>query len=114
MRSAPNNGFFSNFKIVNIVEQNIEQVKQLCRSHHVDKLYLFGSFLSGKSNDASDIDLLVRFGNVDLYHYLDNYLNLKASFESLFHKPVDLVEEQTVKNPILKSSIERSKKLIYG
>jgi len=99
---------------MNIVEQHIEQVKKLCQSHHVDKLYLFGSLLSGKSKGSSDIDLLVRFGNVDLYLYFDNYIGLKDSLESLFKKPVDLVEEQTIKNPVLKSSIERNKKLIYG
>jgi hypothetical protein len=29
-------------------------------------------------------------------------------------KSIDLVEDQTVKNPILQRSIDRNKKLIYG
>ncbi len=82
--------------------------------HHVEKLYLFGSMLSGKIKDTNDIDLLVRFSNMDLYYYFDNYINLKNSLERLFKKPVDLLEEQAIRNPVLKSSIDKNKKLIYG
>ena len=99
---------------MNIVESNIDTIRKLCQKHHVAKLYLFGSLQKGNRKETSDVDLLVKFGNIDLYHYFDNYLDLKNSLESLFKKPVDLVEEQTVKNPVLKSSIDRSKKLIYG
>ncbi len=38
----------------------------------------------------------------------------KEALEKLLQRPVDLVEEQTIKNPILKQSIDKSKKLIYG
>jgi predicted nucleotidyltransferase len=77
-------------------------------------MYLFGSVLTGKFVPESDVDLLVNFGNVSLFHYFDNYMGLKDGLEQLFKRPVDLVEEKTVKNPVLRRSIERSKKLIYG
>jgi predicted nucleotidyltransferase len=41
-------------------------------------------------------------------------MEFKEELEQLFKRPVDLVEEKTVKNPILRRSIEQSKKLIYG
>lgn len=99
---------------MNIVEQNIKTISELCQLHKVDHLYIFGSILSDKFHAGSDIDLLVKFGDVPLYYYFDNYSDFKESLEKLLGRPVDLVEEQTVKNPILRKSIDRNKKLIYG
>ena len=99
---------------MNIVERNIASVSDLCRQHKVRNMYLFGSILTNKFSSESDIDLLVNFGDINLYHYFDNYMDLKDGLEQLFNRPVDLVEEKTVRNPVLRRSIERNKKLIYG
>lgn len=99
---------------MNIVEQNKTNIENICKSHEVEKLYVFGSAVSGNLKPTSDIDLLVKFGKVDLYNYFDNYLDFKELLEKLLNRTVDLVEEQTVKNPILKKSIDRNKRLIYG
>ncbi|MDR3133177.1 MAG: nucleotidyltransferase domain-containing protein [Prevotellaceae bacterium] len=99
---------------MNIVEQNMGNVARICEQHKVSNMYLFGSILTDKFSADSDIDFLVNFGRVDLFHYFDNYMGLKESLEALFRRPVDLVEEKTVKNPVLRRSIERNKKLIYG
>jgi predicted nucleotidyltransferase len=98
----------------NIVEQNMEIISELCKQHKVKNMYLFGSILTENFSSDSDIDLLVNFDQVNLFHYYDNYIELKDALEHLFKHPVDLIEEKTVKNPILRRSIERSKKLIYG
>jgi len=73
------------------------------------ELYAFDSTGSGNFRPDSDIDLLVKFGNVDLFNYFDNYMDLKESLEELLNREVDLVEEQTLKNPILIRSINRNK-----
>ena len=95
-------------------ENNIEKLKKLCEQYHVDKLYLFGSALTSKFNATSDIDFLVKFQQIDLAEYYDNYMNFKENLKKLFGRDIDLVEEQTLKNPILINSIDRNKKLIYG
>jgi predicted nucleotidyltransferase len=41
-------------------------------------------------------------------------MNFKSNLENLFGREVDLVEEQTLKNPILINSINKSKELVYG
>ena len=46
--------------------------------------------------------------------YFDNYMDFKERLEKLFGREVDLVEEQTLRNPILINSINKSKELIYG
>ena len=75
---------------------------------------LFGSILTRKFSSDSDVDILVNFEHVDLFQYFDNYMELKEELEHLLGRPVDLLEEQTVNNPVLKCSINRNKKLIYG
>jgi predicted nucleotidyltransferase len=75
---------------------------------------LFGSILGSSFNEKSDIDFLVRFKNIELLKYADNYFDLKFSFENLLNRPVDLLEEQSLKNPFFLDAINESKKLIYG
>ncbi|MDX5346266.1 MAG: nucleotidyltransferase domain-containing protein [Hymenobacteraceae bacterium] len=99
---------------MNLIQKHIEVIKTLCEQHKVERLYVFGSVLTDKFNENSDVDFLVKFGEVDLFDYFDNYMNLKEALEKLLQRPVDLLEEQTLKNPILKKSINKTKKLIYG
>jgi predicted nucleotidyltransferase len=97
-----------------IIDQNIEDLKLLCVMHNVESMYIFGSALNTSFNPKSDIDLLVKFKSIDLSKYFDNYLDFKEKLEKLFGRNVDLVEEQTLRNPILIKSINKSKELIYG
>ena len=93
---------------------HIERIKALCNLYNVEKMYLFGSALNSSFNEASDIDLLVKFKPIALVNYFDNYMNFKENLESVFGREVDLLEEQTLKNPILINSINQTKELIYG
>ena len=99
---------------MNIVEQNIKEVSLFCKQHKIENMYVFGSILTNDFSSASDIDLLVNFENIEPEKYFDNYIELKTGLEQLFNRSVDLVEEQTVKNPVLRRTIDRNKKLIYG
>lgn len=98
----------------NIVEQNISGVFELCRSHHVKNMYVFGSVLTDRFSSGSDVDLLISFEQVAPSQYFDNYMELKEKLEHLLSRPVDLLEEQAVRNPVLRRSIDRNKKLVYG
>lgn len=99
---------------MNEVDKNISLIHHLCDNHGVDKLYLFGSILGNSFNEKSDIDFIVRFKNIELLKYADNYFDLKFSLENLLNRPVDLLEEQSLKNPFFLDAINESKKLIYG
>ncbi|WP_445716716.1 nucleotidyltransferase family protein [Flavobacterium sp.] len=106
--------FFYKFALMGIVDKNIEDLKKLCIMYNVEKMYLFGSALNANFNMKSDIDLLVKFKSIELSKYFDNYMDFKERLEKLFGRKVDLVEEQTLRNPILINSINKSKELIYG
>jgi predicted nucleotidyltransferase len=79
----------------------------------VKELYLFGSILTNKFVETSDVDLLVQFGNMDIDHYFDNYMDFKDELEDLFNRPVDLVENQAIKNPVFRKVVDREKQLVY-
>ena len=79
----------------------------------IEELYAFGSVLNESFTNESDIDFLVRFGKVDPKEYYDNYIDFKQALETLFLRNVDLIEVQTLKNPILRQSINKNKMAIY-
>lgn len=99
---------------MNMINQNINSINSLCKSHKVEKLYAFGSVLTEKFSDKSDIDLIVKFSDVDLLDYADNYFDLKFSLENIFKRSVDLIEEQAIRNPYFKKVVEQKRQLIYG
>ena len=99
---------------MNLIERNIDRIRDLCIKHKVSKLFVFGSVVTDRLKKGSDIDFVVNFQKIDLYDYADNYFDLKYSLEDLFRRNVDLLEEKAIKNPYLRQSIDSSKQLIYG
>ena len=99
---------------MNIIEKNIEKIRELCKKHKVANLFVFGSVLTDRFTKGSDIDFIVDFNDVDLYDYADNYFDFKFSLEDILNRDVDLLEDKAVKNPYLRKSIDSSKQLVYG
>ena len=96
-----------------LIEQNTDRLIELFVNHKVRQLYLFGSVLTNHFKESSDIDFLVQFSQVDLLEYFDNYMDFKEQLESLFERPVDLVEDHAIKNPVFRKVIDQQKQLIY-
>jgi len=96
------------------IEPYRSQIEEACRNHQVKTMYVFGSASTETMSENSDVDLLVKFKSFDLSQYFENYMSLKAELKKVLNREVDLLEEQTLKNPFLIRSIERSKELIYG
>lgn len=99
---------------MNLLDKNIKAIEHLCSKHKVDKLFAIGSVLTERFKNDSDIDLVVKFHEVDVFSYADNYFDLKFSLENLLRRDVDLLEDKAIHNPFLRKSIDESKQLIYG
>jgi hypothetical protein len=69
--------------------------------------------LTDRFADDSDIDFLVEFSTIDILEYFDNYMDFKENLEALLKRPVDLVENQAIRNPIFRRVLDRDKKLVY-
>lgn len=98
---------------MNIVERNIDRLIELCKNHKVSELYIFGSILTEKFSDNSDIDFLVQFEKIDILEYFDNYMDFKEKLEMLLGRPIDLLENQAIHNPVFRKVVDRDKKLVY-
>ena len=99
---------------MNIVDQNIDKIRDLCFKHKVANLFVFGSVLSDRFSKNSDIDFIVDFRDFDVYDYADNYFDLKFSLEGILKRKIDLLEDKAINNPYLRKSIDSSKQLLYG
>lgn len=97
-----------------LIELNIHKIFELCRRHKVKQLFVFGSILTDRFNDQSDVDLAVVFEPISHEDYADNYFDLYHAFESLFNRAIDLVEYDAVKNRFFKQELDETKQLIYG
>lgn len=92
----------------------MKEIEALCKKHKVTRLFVFGSILTDRFNEESDIDFVVDFDRENVTDYFDNYFNLKYALEDLLKRKVDLLEEQTIRNSYLKKSVDQTKTLIYG
>jgi len=96
------------------IKVNRGEFLSLCKSHEVEELYAFGSSISNRFNEqTSDIDLLVELKTKDPIKRGESLLDLWEKFERFFHRRVDLLTNSSIRNPILRKSIDSSKVLIY-
>ena len=95
-----------------LIELNITKIIDICRNHKVKSLAVFGSVLTDRFNDKSDIDFLIDFENVslDTFDYVDNFLSLLASLENLLGRTVDLVVGESMRNKYFIQNVNRTKK----
>lgn len=96
-----------------LIKQNLKRLDELCASHHVQEMYVFGSVLGDAFNETSDVDFVVRFGEVPIKEYFNNYMDLKEDLEALFMRDVDLIEDKAVKNPIFRKILDRDMRIVY-
>ncbi len=97
-----------------IITDSFDKIVALCERHRVLSLYVFGSVLTPNFNPNSDIDFLVHFNTADIADYVTNYFSLKHSLESELGRPVDLVEDQSIRNPIFRHNVDKTKVPLYG
>ena len=99
---------------MNFLSQYDTQIADLCRRYSVERLFAFGSVLTDRFNDESDVDLIVDIADESSLEYADNYFNLKFGLSDLFGRPVDLLENKALRNAQMRKHIDESKQLIYA
>jgi predicted nucleotidyltransferase len=97
------------------IEEYRTGIVRLCeKCKVVGKLYFFGSALTPHFDAlASDIDVLVETENLLPEEKGEQLIALWDGLETLFNRKVDLLTENSLRNPFLKKEIEQTKKLIY-
>lgn len=100
---------------MHLITDNLEQIYALCRKYGVKTLSVFGSILTPRFNENSDVDFSATFyPEEDPLVAGENFLNLYMDLEDLMGRRIDLVDEDNLKNPYFKEELEETKQLIYG
>ncbi len=98
----------------NILKQSIDEIKLLCKSLRIKRLYAFGSVVSERFNEQSDIDFLISFDDtLSFSEYTDNYFSLHNKLRNILKREIDIVTEKSLSNPYFIESINETKELIY-
>lgn len=80
----------------------------------VKKLYIFGSALTPQFDEnKSDIDIFVETEELTPVEKGESLILLWDNLEQLFNRKIDLLTDNSLKNPYLKKEIETKRKLIY-
>ena len=87
----------------------------LCKSNNVENLYVFGSSITNRFDEnSSDIDLLIELEPSDPMERGESLIRIWDQLEHFFQRRVDLLTYSSIKNPILKKTIDATKILIYN
>ena len=98
-----------------ILERNLPALKKMCADYNVKSLYVFGSVLTDRFSEKSDLDFIVSFtDNVPLLDYADNFFDFRDDLSRLLGRRIDLVEESTLSNPYFINEVNHTKQYIYG
>jgi predicted nucleotidyltransferase len=101
--------------MIDLIQNNLNEMIAACKQHHVQTLSLFGSAAKNTLDEDSDIDLLVAFSDeIDVLDYADNYFSLLDRLQDILKRNVDLVSSKSLKNPVLREDVYRSKLELYA
>jgi predicted nucleotidyltransferase len=101
-------------KMKKSIQLKLAEFLTLCKSHNVKNIYAFGSAVTEDFNDeSSDIDLLIEIDSEDPIERGENLMKIWDKVEDFFQRKVDLLTNSSIKNPIPRNNIDRTKILLY-
>jgi len=101
--------------VIELIENHAAELAELCRTHYVRTLEVFGSAANGKFDPTtSDLDFLVDFAEVPQGQRSKAYFGLWFGLEDLYFRKVDLVETSAIRNPYFLSSVNENRQVIYA
>lgn len=100
---------------MHLITDNLQKIIALCHKYKVKTLYVFGSILTPRFNDNSDVDFLAKFQREDDPLVAgENRIQFYIHLTELMGRKIDLVDEDCIRNPYFREELEETKQLIYG
>lgn len=102
--------------MIETLQQLSQPIADVCRRYGVKRLDVVGSAARGTDFDpsSSDYDFVVRFSPQSVHQPLEEYFGLRAALADLLHRDVDLIEENAIRNPYLRATLDQSRQTIYA
>lgn len=97
---------------------NMDKIVALCKKYKVAKLWVFGSILTPRFNDESDVDFSVDFDDKIIkdegLDWADLFFDFMHELEAVFGRRIDLVCDDAVTNSHFRKELDMTKQLVYG
>lgn len=95
------------------IEEIKEMIYEILKKYGIEKAYIFGSYARGEADKQSDVDIMIKKGN------LKTLLQLSAlayEIEQILKKQIDIVIEETYTDDIQYDSetIKLAKNIFYN
>lgn len=93
----------------------LPKLAELFAKHQVKNAFVFGSAVTEKFSNKSDVDFLVNLKeNIDPVEAGEHLWDLQDELAELLKRDVDLVTERSLKNPYFIGVLNQTKVAIYG
>lgn len=100
--------------LARVIADNINKIKALCEQHKVKELYVFGSAVTDKFNQESDVDFLIEFNEVSIDDYAVNYFDFVEKLQSLLGREIDLVTAKYLRNRFFIQELNETKQILFA
>lgn len=97
-----------------VLDEDLEQIADMCVRYHVKRLGIFGSAVTDEFDETSDLDVSVIFEREGFTGSFERYMGLKEELEELFGRPVDLVTADRIRNPVFAREVQETQEVIYA
>ncbi len=97
-----------------LIEMNLDKIIALCKKYKVAKLWVFGSILTPRFNDRSDVDFSVVFHYDEIKDLFVTFFDFIDELQTLLGRKIDLVDETAISNKYFREELDSTKRLIYG
>ena len=99
--------------MIPLVVNNLIAIADLCRTHGIQMLDLFGSAATATDDSAAnDVDLICDLGTYEP-GVADRLFSFATALEQLLGKPVDLMTIPMIRNPYFRQAIDEQRVRIY-
>ena len=98
--------------LISKLDLPIKAIEELCQLYKVHELAMFGSVLTDRFSEKSDIDLLVEF-KPEVKIGLIKFIQFQHELSALIARPVDLVPKAGLK-PLIRQSVLDSAQVLYA
>lgn len=101
-----------------LIERNINLIRNICKKYRVRRLYVFGSILTDKFNEQSDVDFSVDFDRDTISReeldWADLFFDFIHELEMTLKRRIDVVVDDHISNPVFRKELDNTKQLLYG
>ena len=100
---------------MHLITDNIQKIIALCKKYKVKTLCVFGSILTKRFNENSDVDFSATFyPEEDPLVAGENRIQFYTGLTELIGRRIDLVDEDCLRNKYFIEELNETKQLIYG